>query len=639
MLRKKVAVPAEWDKILPFCVFAYNTTVHESTGESPFYLLHGFDPYIPWNTIPNQEPSKYVVDLESYTQEVTAATNIAREYAREESNKMRRKMKIAYDRNKRACTRLPKVGDRVYMKVSREKQLSQNPKLVNPWEGPYRVLETSENSALITWIEGGRDPVRVPFDTLVKLPAGVSNEPLRTATTRRKRGRPRKETHLADGSEKVTCFRTLITMDHPLNLRRKCDCGLFDQMAHVALPTLKHPMARSKRVADMFQLANVASISEQECWGDERKEEELRMKNSQFMSPYGLALAMEAHRRRCHIYAEAIDAAQGMKFDHPALFPWPVKYDVGGHITTALAMLKHIKLPGTSATVGQPVFLASPQGFARVHMEVDYDDAVTIYVYENWEFLAQKLLEVNIFTAIVVVWPDSMPSGRSMRQLLIALERHLQPGGTLLFFPSPYEDHNQQEWTAMGRVCAEFVRFMTTPDRGFEAVVRDHYSEVLDTAPYTHPAICLGTDPRFKKTPFIGRQIVLYLEKMRITMSDILRLEEFKPASDQLKEKRREEQAAKRRRRRDEFKPNFFVIADPERRRQDLQFSFRRPSDSQCEEGGTSQEGASSSKMRRASFPPSRVHPYGAARGGPSGGRHNRGKEGTKYPRGNHRQA
>ncbi|VDO59349.1 unnamed protein product [Haemonchus placei] len=31
--------------------------------------------------------------------------NIAREYAREESNKMRRKMKFAYDRNKRLCTR------------------------------------------------------------------------------------------------------------------------------------------------------------------------------------------------------------------------------------------------------------------------------------------------------------------------------------------------------------------------------------------------------------------------------------------------------------------------------------------------------------------------------------------------------
>ncbi|VDO59738.1 unnamed protein product [Haemonchus placei] len=114
----------------------------------------------------------------------------------------------------------------------------------------------------------------------------------------------------------------------------------------------------------MFKLANVASISEQDGWGDERKEEELRMKNSQFMSPYGLALAIEAHRRPCHIYAEAIDAAQGMRLDHPQLFPWPVEYDVGGHITTALASLKHVKLSRTSAAVGQPVFLALPAGIA-----------------------------------------------------------------------------------------------------------------------------------------------------------------------------------------------------------------------------------------------------------------------------------
>ncbi|KAK6014407.1 zinc knuckle [Ostertagia ostertagi] len=307
---------------------------------------------------------------------------------------------------------------------------------------------------------------------------------------------------------------TLISIDHPLNLRRKCECGLFDQMAHVAIPTLKHPMARSKRVSDMFQLANVASISEEECWGDERKEEELRMKNSQFLSPYGLALAMQAHRRRCHIYSEAIEAAQGMRFEHPALFPWAVKYDVGAHITTALAMLK----------THQPL----PSSFGRVHTEVDYGSEMIVYVYQDWELLAQKLLEVNIVTAIILVWPDIMPSGRSMRQVLIALERHLQPGGTLLFFPSPYEDSNVTEWSKMGRVCSEFVRFMTTADRGFEAIVRDHYTEVLESAPYTHPAMCLGTDPRFKRSPFNGRQIVLFLEKLRVTIADILRLREFK---------------------------------------------------------------------------------------------------------------
>ncbi|VDL86516.1 unnamed protein product, partial [Nippostrongylus brasiliensis] len=92
---------------------------------------------------------------------------------------------------------------------------------------------------------------------------------------------------------------------------------------------LRHPMARSKRVGDMFQLANVASISEQECWGEERKERELRMKNSAYLTPYGLALAIQAHARRCSDFAQAVEQAQGINFEHPALFPWPVRYDVG----------------------------------------------------------------------------------------------------------------------------------------------------------------------------------------------------------------------------------------------------------------------------------------------------------------------
>ncbi|VDO65774.1 unnamed protein product [Heligmosomoides polygyrus] len=80
-----------------------------------------------------------------------------------------------------------------------------------------------------------------------------------------------------------------------------------------------------------------------------------------------------------------------------------------------------------------------------------------------------------------------------MRQVLIGLERNLQCGGTLLFFPSPYEDTNEVEWRRMGEVCQEFVKYMTSPERAFEAVFRDHYSDALHASPYTHPGTWLGT--------------------------------------------------------------------------------------------------------------------------------------------------
>ncbi|EYB85938.1 hypothetical protein Y032_0288g1488 [Ancylostoma ceylanicum] len=153
MLRKKAHATTEWDKILPACVFAYNnTTAHESTGESPFFILHRFDTHVPWDAA-ESEGSKYAVDIDSYVQELAIATQIARQYAQEVNKKMRNRMKSVYDHDKRVCVEPSKVGERVYMMIPSEKQSSRDPKLVNPWEGPSRVLETSDNSAIVTLIK------------------------------------------------------------------------------------------------------------------------------------------------------------------------------------------------------------------------------------------------------------------------------------------------------------------------------------------------------------------------------------------------------------------------------------------------------------------------------------------------------
>ncbi|RCN41620.1 hypothetical protein ANCCAN_12410 [Ancylostoma caninum] len=60
-------------------------------------------------------------------------------------------------------------------------------------------------------------------------------------------------------------------------------------MAHCALPDLTFWVARSKVVNDMFELANIASISEEECWSKSDKERELRMKNSQYLRMVSLS--------------------------------------------------------------------------------------------------------------------------------------------------------------------------------------------------------------------------------------------------------------------------------------------------------------------------------------------------------------
>lgn len=64
MLKKKTTVPADWDILLPTVVYAYNMAPHEATGESPFYILHAFDPGYPSKVIPKEKLSFNCIDYD-----------------------------------------------------------------------------------------------------------------------------------------------------------------------------------------------------------------------------------------------------------------------------------------------------------------------------------------------------------------------------------------------------------------------------------------------------------------------------------------------------------------------------------------------------------------------------------------------
>lgn len=64
------------------------------------------------------------------------------------------------------------------------------------------------------------------------------------------------------------------------------------------------------------------------------------------------------------------------------------------------------------------MFIAVPQAFRRVNVEIGYPDNVTIYVYTDWSTLASKLLAIPIIAAVIIVWPDRMLESRHMRQML-----------------------------------------------------------------------------------------------------------------------------------------------------------------------------------------------------------------------------
>ncbi|KAL6723886.1 hypothetical protein Aduo_018843 [Ancylostoma duodenale] len=180
-------------------------------------------------------------------------------------------------------------------------------------------------------------------------------------------------------------------------------------------------------------------------------------------------------------------------------------------------MLDHVEAPRIKNNADHEVFIALPSAFARVNVEIGYEENVTLYVYVDFSTLAQKLINTPITRSIIVVHNTTLP------QLRCARERSLRRG----------------------------TRADTTP-----------------------PATCLGTDPRNKTAPFTDRQILLFLEKLGLTVNDIMRIPEFEYASAELRERRRREKIAKAKRRREERKPNFFVIEDPERKRHSRAITF-----------------------------------------------------------------
>ena len=141
---------------------------------APFYLLHAFDPNYPSKFIPQDELTFNHIDADEYKYELLAGIKLAQDCSRDINEKYKQRMKEAYDkRNRVDLEKLPRTGDRVFLKLPREKANKQYPKLCEPWGGPYRVVETSDNSALITHINEKEEPLRVPLDTLIVLPEEI----------------------------------------------------------------------------------------------------------------------------------------------------------------------------------------------------------------------------------------------------------------------------------------------------------------------------------------------------------------------------------------------------------------------------------------------------------------------------------
>ena len=134
----------DWDTTLPFVRFAYNTSRQETTGKSPFYLMHGRHPVLPIDTIFGADPDpRHLVPVESggpENYEMWMLGNLQRAFAEVDTRSQRaqRKYKQHYDKQRREGERFQPSQQVLVYRPTRKVGLAE--KLLHRWHGPYNII-------------------------------------------------------------------------------------------------------------------------------------------------------------------------------------------------------------------------------------------------------------------------------------------------------------------------------------------------------------------------------------------------------------------------------------------------------------------------------------------------------------------
>ncbi|GFV07019.1 transposon Ty3-I Gag-Pol polyprotein [Trichonephila clavipes] len=123
-----------WDEILPFVTFAYNTAKQKTTGFKPFYLLHGREAETTLDTMLPFCPNDF--DANNITK-IAARAEESRQLSRVHTLRAQDKDRRRYDSKHQMVSYANRDLVRVYTPV---RKVGLSEKLVIRYFGPYQVL-------------------------------------------------------------------------------------------------------------------------------------------------------------------------------------------------------------------------------------------------------------------------------------------------------------------------------------------------------------------------------------------------------------------------------------------------------------------------------------------------------------------
>jgi hypothetical protein len=135
----------DWDVLLPYALFAYNSSMHATMHETPFYMNFGRQPRTAIDNIVSDDLDE-CRDKHAYARELAEKLYKVHQRVIEIYQQVNQDRSIAIENEKQTAY---SVGDQVWLfDPTTPKQRSK--KLVKRWRGPYVILRISNGGMNIT---------------------------------------------------------------------------------------------------------------------------------------------------------------------------------------------------------------------------------------------------------------------------------------------------------------------------------------------------------------------------------------------------------------------------------------------------------------------------------------------------------
>ena len=168
-----------WDTLLPYVMMAYRSSVHASTGFTPYKVLFGREIVLPVDLMLGVGPQCQFNTVSDYVARTAETLSTVVEAVKRHQAKASGQQKAAYDF--RANFQYYSVGERVWVR-NKARTRGLCPKLQRRYKGPYKVLERVTDVLYRLALEEGGPDVVIHYNRLKPFFSGTFADAQTTAT-------------------------------------------------------------------------------------------------------------------------------------------------------------------------------------------------------------------------------------------------------------------------------------------------------------------------------------------------------------------------------------------------------------------------------------------------------------------------